>query len=107
MRVPSVTSHAPVRGAVVAPDLADAVAPLGRAAAAALLPWRLHRADWDEAEQYFAVVAADGVGLAGAHRREMGAAAESELGLSQERVNAIGSEERCTEMQLPGVVLNG
>ena len=35
---------------------------------------------------------------------------ESELSWSQGRVNAIGPEERCTEMsskQLPGVVLNG
>jgi hypothetical protein len=86
------------------------VGPLGRAAAA-LLPWRLHRADSDEAEQYFAVAAADGAGLAGAHRRVKAAAAESpELGLSQEGVNAIGPEEKCTEMnskQLPGIVLNG
>ena len=50
MRVPSVASHAPVRGAVAAPDLADVVAPLGREAPPALLPWRLHRADSDEAE---------------------------------------------------------
>ena len=90
-------------GAGEAPDLEDAVAPLGRAVPAGLLPWRLHRVDLDGAElksQYVAVMsAADGAGLAGAHRRVKAAVAESELVRSQEeRVNAIGPEGTCTGM---------
>lgn len=119
MRVPSVASRAPARGAVATPDLVDVVAPLGWvAAAASLLPWRLHlRVDSDGAElkeqKYFAGGAADGAELAGAHRLAMAAVAvaESELVRSQGRVNgAIGSEKMCTGMnskQLPGVELNG
>lgn len=56
-------------------------------------------------------MAADGAGLAGAHRQVKAAAAESELVRSQERVKngAIHPEDVCTEMKqlLPGVVQNG
>ena len=101
MRVPPAASHGPVRGAGEAPDLEDAVAPLGRAVPAGLLPWRLHRVDLDGAElksQYAAVTAVDGAGLAGAHKRVKAAVVESELVRSQEGVNAIGPVGTYTEM---------
>ena len=89
------------------------MAPLGRAVAAGLLPWHLHRANSDGAElnyQCVVVVAADGAGLAAAHRRVEAAVAGSEPIRSQGRESAIGWEGTCTEMnqkQVQGVVLNG